>query len=121
MNLRPYHCTFWISHQFDRQTGKPLTRVVLNFGLTGFRTNSLGVFNFQGHSPSHHRILDQLAPHNWCRFLCRFGRDETCPMKITQPWFANALVYIRRQHVKVNKLRFLLCIIHLRKHNSSHS
>ena len=102
MALPAYECTFWIAHQFN-ENGEPVTHVLLDFGLMGFQLPTFDVFQFQGFKPSHHRTLDSLNAINWRRFLCRFGRDETCPLKLVQPWFTNALVYIRRQNITIKQ------------------
>jgi hypothetical protein len=107
MTLPAYECSFWIAHQFNKQNGKPVTRVLLNFGLMGFHLHNFDSLKFQDLKPASHRMLDHLSSLNWRRFLCRFGRDETCPLTLAQPWFANALVYIRRQSVIVKQTNIL--------------
>jgi hypothetical protein len=102
MSLPVYdYCTFWIAHQF-KENGKPSTTVLLDFGFMGLRPRTLDIFNFEGRKP-YHRLVDDLNDTNWRRFVCRFGRDETYPFKLTQPWFANALVYVRRQNVVIKQ------------------
>ena len=106
INLPVYDCTFWIAYQFD-ENGKPITQILLDFGFMAFRPPRFDVFHFQGLIPSDHRMLDHLDAVNWRRFLCRFGRDETCPLNIDQPWFSNALIYTRRQNVSLKQTDIL--------------